>query len=176
MSRRRPRGPLEWAVRIALALVLVAGGLLAGRLISGHWGFTTVDSSTTATTSPLAAETKALAAKGLLGPSVPSPLTGSAAATAAKAACAGPVDSGISDSISEAADGGGVSAIEQMTQGNGLDPLRQAIGITGPDAIIGKDALAFFKAAVRTDSTGDLTYVENSDTVFAGDCQSLGLA
>lgn len=164
MSRRRPRGALEWTLRIVLAILLIALGLVVGGLIRGNFGpwKTTADTTTTTT----------FISPGLRGPSVTA-LSGADALAAAKGACDDVL--GISDTVSQAADDSSAAPIAAMLRGNGLGGLRQAIGIAGPDSIIGTDSTNFFAGATKTDDSGNLTYVEDATSQLGDDCSTLGL-
>jgi hypothetical protein len=102
-------------------------------------------------------------------------LTGSAAEKAAKAACGLPLLA-ISDQISLAVEESSVAPVSSLTQGNDLDPLRQALDISqasrfGP---LAPAARSFFDNAAKTISTGSLGAVELGDIQLTNECKAVG--
>ncbi len=154
-DRRRVRSDagLKWAVGIVATLLVLSIGALVGFVVSQH-------STGTPTT-----------ASGTTGGG----LTGSAAENAAKAACGLPLLA-ISDQISLAVEESSVAPVSSLTQGNGLDPLRQALDISrasryGP---LAPAARSFFDNAAKTISTGSLGAVELGDIQLTNECKAVG--
>lgn len=102
MSRRRaPLGPLEWALRIVIALLIAAVGVLIGGAVAGKWGpwKTTSASVTTTTTSRSGASTSTTSSAA----TTPTTVLGTANEEIAIKACqnVGPLQQEIAGTISD---------------------------------------------------------------------------